>query len=122
VIDNNDEVEEGGSENIIEGRVAEYVPPRWVPQTGVSTETVFVETGRGNPVSVPVGSPFASTIEQLADRANYGGYFRVFVNGVEVLEPNPVKAAEMGLPIPPERFEPGMRTVITAYDKVGNQD
>ena len=75
------------------------------PQGGV----VSVETGRGNAVSVPVGAPFQSTIESIAEQANYGGYFRVFLNGSEILEPSEA----------PQSIEEGMRIAIVAYDKVG---
>lgn len=76
-----------------------------VPETG----SVHIETGRGQTAEVPVGSPFGETIERIADEAHYGGYFRVFLNGEEVLDPTEA----------PEKIEAGMRIAITSYDKVG---
>jgi len=84
--------------------------PRWTNQVAHPTESVFVETGRGEAVEVQAGAPFAETVEHLADQAHYGGYFRVFLNGSEILNP-----AES-----PQILEPGMRVVITSYDKVAN--
>ena len=72
-------------------------------------QSVFVETGRGQSVEVPANSPFASTVERLANEAHYGGWFRVFLNGAEVVNPEDS----------PETIEPGMRVAITSYDKVG---
>jgi hypothetical protein len=71
--------------------------------------TVPVDTGRGHTEDVEVGSPFVPTLERLADEARYGGYFRIWLNGVEILEPEDS----------PETIESGMRIAITAYDKVG---
>ena len=78
------------------------------------TETVPVDTGRGNVVQVPVGADFVPTMERLADEHNYGGYYRVFVargrGGMsEVIDP-----ADS-----PDKIEPGMRIALTSYDKVG---
>lgn len=72
-------------------------------------QEVSVETGRGQAVKVRVGSPFAPTIERIADQANYGGFYRVFLNGSEVVTPEQA----------PERIEAGMRIAVSAYDKVG---
>jgi hypothetical protein len=83
----------------------------WRP-TGTAapaTGSIFVETGRGTAVEVPVGSPFVETLNRLADEARYGGFFRIFLNGLEVI--NPTDA--------PATIEAGMRISITAYDKVG---
>lgn len=74
-----------------------------------TVDTVMVDTGRNNVVPIPVGSPFTETIERLADQANYGGYFRVFRNGSEILDPADA----------PEVFQAGDRIAITSYDKVG---
>ena len=84
------------------------------PQRGFGTQrrtggVVPVETGRGSAVDVPVGSPFVSTLERIADEANYGGYYRVFLNGEEIVEPGEA----------PETIEEDMRLQITSYDKVG---
>jgi len=70
--------------------------------------SVFVETGRGNTAEVPAGSPFQPTIERLAEEAHYGGYFRVFLNGDELVNPEES----------PATIETGMRIVLTSYDKV----
>ncbi len=74
-----------------------------------ATQPIFVETGRGEAVPVNAGDPFFATVSDIADRANYGGYFRVFLSGEEIV--NPEEA--------PESIEPGMRIAITSYDKVG---
>jgi len=71
--------------------------------------SVYVETGRGNTAEVAVGSPFGETIERIADEAHYGGYFKVFLNGDELVNPEDA----------PEKIEAGMRIAITSYDKVG---
>jgi len=70
---------------------------------------VPVDVGRGQIVNVRVGSPFVATLEELADRANYGGFFRIYLNGGEL--PEPANA--------PATIESGMRIAITSYDKVG---
>ncbi len=72
-------------------------------------ETVPIDVGRGEPIEVPVGSPFRETVERLSDQAHYGGYFRVFLNGSEVVNPEDA----------PETVEAGMRIAITSYDKPG---
>ena len=74
-----------------------------------TTQPIFVETGRGEAVPVNAGDPFFATVSAIADRANYGGYFRVFLNGEEIV--NPEEA--------PDTIEPGMRIAVTSYDKVG---
>jgi hypothetical protein len=113
----NDESDDDG---VIEGEVKQPdIPPRWTPVAGTPVEYVFVETGRGEPVQVRVGELFRNKIETLAEQAHYGGFFRVFVNGQEILEPDAAEAQMKGLPVPPTYFEPGMRVVITPYDKVG---
>ncbi len=74
-----------------------------------SQETLFIDTGRGNTVEVSVGSPFQSTVERVAEDAHYGGYYRVYLNGSEIVHPEEA----------PQTIESGMRIVITSYDKVG---
>jgi hypothetical protein len=74
-----------------------------------ATGSVFIETGRGQAAEVQAGSPFRGAIERIADEAHYGGYFRVFLNGEEVVNPEES----------PATIEPGMRVAITSYDKVG---
>ena len=76
---------------------------------GNGRDTVQVETGRGNAISVSVGVPFSATMEQLAEEAHYGGYYRVFLNGSELISPEEA----------PDIIEAGMRIAITSYDKVG---
>jgi hypothetical protein len=75
-----------------------------------STEVVKVETGRGNVVDALVGAPFEATINRIADMANYGGYFKVFLNGSELVDPETA----------PSTIQAGMRIALTSYDKVGS--
>ena len=87
-----------------------YPPPQgWSACSDHPTESVFIDTGRGQTVEVPVGSPFQLTLERIAEEAHYGGYFRVFLNGGEVV--NPEEA--------PTAIEANMRIAVTSYDKVG---
>ena len=88
----------------------EEVPTeRGFGEGGGDRNTVPVDTGRGNVVDVPVGEPFQATLERLADDANYGGFYRVYLNGAEVVDP-----ADS-----PPTIERDMRIAITSYDKVG---
>ena len=73
--------------------------------------SIHIEVGRGNTAEVQVGAPFQETIERIAEEAHYGGYFRVFRNGEEILEPTDA----------PETIQQGDRLAITSYDKVGVQ-
>ncbi len=73
------------------------------------TGSVFVDVGRGEPVEVTVGAPFVPTLDRLAEQAHYGGDYRVFLNGSEVLY---IEEA-------PATIEAGMRLAITSYDKPG---
>lgn len=82
--------------------------PAWSSQAD-HPRTIFVETGRGQSSEVPVGADFAPTINSVAEAAHYGGYYRVFLNGEELV--NPEEA--------PAKIEAGMRIAITSYDKVG---
>ena len=95
-------VDEGG------GAVEEDVPT-WGTGAPVDAVSVQVETGRGQAVPVAIGSPFLETVERIADDASYGGFFRVFLNGEELLDPTDA----------PENVEAGMRIAVTSYDKVG---
>ena len=90
------------------GETQHTTPVRWADRVAHPEGSVFVETGRGQSVEVQVGAPFAETIERLADEAHYGGFFRVFLNGEELLEPEES----------PTTIEPRMRIVITSFDKV----
>lgn len=83
----------------------------WQNPNARPNQTVFIETGRNNSVEVPVGSPFQPTIERLAEDAHYGGYFRVYVNGTEVVNPEES----------PATVEADARISITSFDKVGVQ-
>ena len=92
-----------------EARETQHTPPvRWADHATHPEGSVFIETGRGQAVEAQVGAPFAETIERLADEAHYGGFFRVFLNGEELIEPEES----------PATIEPRMRIVITSYDKV----
>lgn len=91
------------------GEDAAETPRRWAEGEGGERETVIVDTGRGGTAEVQVGCPFVPTLERLAEEANYGGYFRIFLNGSEVV--NPEEA--------PQTIEREMRIIITSYDKVG---
>lgn len=89
----------------------EYVetPTRRYGNTAIPSAAVHIETGRGQTSEVPVGAPFQSTIERLAEEAHYGGYFRVFLNGDEILDPGEA----------PGTIEAGMRIALCSFDKVG---
>ena len=100
-----DEPEEMGTG----GDEAPHAPAGWADQVAHPDESVFIETGRGQTAEVQVGSPFQPTIEKIAEEAHYGGYFRVFLNGEEVVNPEEAPAA----------IEAGMRIAVTSYDKVG---
>ena len=104
VVDEEPELDEGNYNEVEEPEV-----PHFGEQARVNVEQVFVDTGRGNAVPVPVGSPFVQTLERLAEEAHYGGYFRIFLNGGEVVNPEDS----------PQAIEGGQRIAITSYDKVG---
>lgn len=72
-------------------------------------EAIYIDTGRGTQVEAHVGDNFEEKVNYAADQVNYGGYFRVFINGVEVVDPTDA----------PPTIQKGMRIAITAYDKVG---
>ena len=101
--------EEEVEDAVEEDEVEEPQAPRWA-EGQTPTEMVFVETGRGNSIEVPVGANFQETVERIADEAHDGGYFRVFLNGEELI--NPTES--------PETIQAGQRVAITSYDKVGN--
>ena len=84
-------------------------PPRWAEQAAHPQGSVFIETGRGQTAEVQVGAPFQETIERVAEDAHYGGFFRVYLNGEEIVRPNEA----------PATIEAGQRITLTSYDKVG---
>ena len=88
---------------------ATEAPRAWAEEAREQVQPIFVDVGRGQTVEVAPGSPFEATTNRLADEAHYGGYFRVFLNGGEVINPEDA----------PETVESGMRIAITSYDKVG---
>jgi len=93
-----------------EVREDSVTPRTAVVVTGeVPVPVVMVETGRNNSVAVPVGSPFGAAVDAISNEANYGGYYRVFLNGSEVIHESDA----------PEFIEVGQRIAITSYDKVG---
>jgi hypothetical protein len=69
------------------------IPARpWAGREATANEPIYVETGRGQSVAVQPGEPFIATVERIADEAHYGGYFRVFLNGEEILNPTEAPA------------------------------
>ena len=96
-------------EQVVGGEQEEEVATGWAAEERRGTGSVFVDTGRGQSVEVQAGAPFVETLDRLAEQANYGGWFRIFLNGSEVVEPEDS----------PATIEPGMRLAITSYDKVG---
>jgi len=100
-----DEDEEDEDNEPIEG---EIVTPAW--GEGQTPRTIFIDTGRsGQTAEVRVGDPFQETVKEVSERAHYGGYFRVYLNGTEVVNPEDA----------PRAIESGMRIALTPYDKVG---
>lgn len=115
-MDDEDRVEEGPTGE----PEPEYVEPVTFGHEATAQESVHIETGRGQTTEVQSGAPFVATIERVADEAHYGGYFRVFLNGDELIE-NPWLDEGHTEPNPsyPTTIELGMRIAITSYDKVG---
>ncbi len=72
--------------------------------------TIHIETGRGQTAEVQTGTSFGETVEKVAEDAHYGGYFRVFLNGEEIVNPEDA----------PETIEAGMVIAVCSYDKVGD--
>ena len=103
-----DEEEEGELEDEGEEESTPRTPlaARATRQVG----SVFVDVGRGDPIEVQTGSPFIETLDRLAEQAHYGGDYRVFLNGSEVLY---IEEA-------PATIEDGMRLAITSYAKPGS--
>lgn len=71
---------------------------------------VSIEVGRGGNVEVPVGGDFVDTIETVAREHHFGGFYRIFLNGNEIANPDDA----------PDKIEAGMRIAIASYDKVGS--
>lgn len=92
-----------------QGRYTRQNPSENFGEPDRNAGTVGIDVGRGQAVSAAVGADFVNTVEKIARDAHYGGYFRVFVNGNEVVNPGDS----------PEKIEEGMRIAITSYDKVG---
>ena len=88
----------------------------WVDPDAQPRGTVHIDTGRGQTSEVPVGAPFQETLERVAEATHYGGFFRVFLNGEEILDPERELVNEDGSA---KVIESGMRIAITSYDKVG---
>lgn len=76
---------------------------------------VMVETGRNKAVPAPVGANLDDTIDQIAERANYGGDYRVFINGSEILSAEEYPRDMNGNQV----IQAGMRIAISSYDKPG---
>ena len=91
-------------------------PDGWVDPNAQPRGTVHIDTGRGQTSEGPVGAPFQETLERVAEAAHYGGFFRVFLNGEEILDPERELVNEDGSA---KVIESGMRIAITSYDKVG---
>ena len=72
-------------------------------------QTVGIDVGRGQVRAVAVGADFVNTVEQFAREANYGGYYKVFLNGHEIVNPSDS----------PVTITAEHRIAITSYDKVG---
>ena len=103
------ELEDEEPEEVV-GEDEEWTPPaRWATPERTAGQPIFVDVGRGQAVPVNEGDPFEATLTRLADEAHYGGFYRVYLNGSEIINPEDS----------PATIEPGMRVAITAYDKVG---
>ena len=91
------------------GRYMRSSQPESFGETDRNAGTVGVDVGRGHMVEAAVGADFVNTTETIAREAHYGGFYRVFLDGAEIVEPGDA----------PEKIEAGMRIAITSYDKVG---
>jgi len=87
----------------------DFIPADQPWTNPIPENQVFIETGRGTSVPINVGANFVDTVERIAHQSAYGGYYRVFLNGSEIVEPSDA----------PQTIEDGMRIVLTPYDKVG---
>ncbi len=97
------------NEEVGNAEADEPEPRAWAEEQRAQPQPIHVDAGRGQTVEVQAGAPFAETMERLASDAHYGGFFRVFLNGSEVINPEDA----------PQTIEQGMRIAITSYDKVG---
>lgn len=97
------------NDNFNEEQVVQEPERHWAEGNHAPEGEVMVETGRGSAVAVRIGQPFASEVDRVAEEAHYGGYYRVFLNGLELLTEEEA----------PATVERGMRIAVTAYDKVG---
>ena len=70
---------------------------------------VAVDTGGRIAVRIAVGSNFAEEVQRVANEANFGGFYKVYLNDSELEH---IEDA-------PEKVEPGMRIAIAPYDKAG---
>ena len=107
-----EEARERGLVEAVDDSEAEEAPDEAAPRVWgaaqAPTEDVHIQTATGASIPVPAGSPFAETLDRVGNDL-YHGYFRVFLNGQEILEEKDA----------PSVIEPGMRIVLTPYDKVG---
>ena len=62
-----------------------------------------------NGVSVPAGTPFREAVIEAAIAQGYTGAVRVYLNGVELVNPNDA----------PEVLAPGDAVTTTPFDKAG---
>ena len=103
-------LEDEEPEEVMDEGEGEWTPPaRWATPERTAGQPIFVDVGRGQTIQVNAGDPFEATLTRLADEAHYGGFYRVYMNGSEIINPENS----------PATIEPGMRLAITAYDKVG---
>jgi hypothetical protein len=100
-------------DNVMEDGAEEATPVRHFSQRGATEGAthVMVETGRNKSVKAEVGASFESEVDRIATAANYGGDYRVYLNGIEIINPEDA----------PTTIQAGMRIAITAYDKPGTQ-
>ena len=87
----------------------EYYTTRHFGEGNTAVTEVHVDTGRGQTVPAPVGAPFVETIDRIAEAANYNGWYRVYLNGLELVEVDEA----------PQTIQTDQRIAITSYDKVG---
>ena len=96
--------EDPGAEDFVPAQ-----PAGWRRGDAETNETVMIETGRNTTMEAHVGDNFVVACDRVGEAAGYGGYWKVYLNGNEVLNPDDA----------PELIESGMRIALTPYDKVG---